>query len=189
MANKRILYLNVQTSTTDPEYGVILSIDTVLDRKTKKDPIVTYRGFVKPTEIEWAWSDTSLVEQGELSWELLQTLGRPWQEVRDEFVQWLTGNGATGNKAIVIIHDAPRSLGFLKRYMGPELDYAGFPFDNTFDIRDYYSILVNRRQMPLLPERSLRAICQQLDAASVSGYQASAIKECYARVLELGVME
>ena len=195
MTNKRILYLDVQTSTADPQQGVILSIAAVLDKKTKKNPIVSAHVLVAPTPMQWMWAEPAMLDQSNLTWELLQEEGRPWQEVRDEFSQWLAGNGVAGGKAIVLAYDVPRVLGFLERYLGSELELAHFPFDNVFDIRDYYSILTNRRVMPLLPDRSLRAISYELKVDADSELfmtpvvRVNMIMQCYEKMLELGVRE
>lgn len=155
MASKKILYLDIETTGLNPLNGaVILSIGAVVDRKTKRNPIAEFYGLIKPTFSEWEIASPKALEVNGLTYEYLQEHGKPFSDVRDMFISFLVEMGITGNKAIVVGQNPNFDMSFLRQYMLAELAFIGFPFHEVYDNRDFYSILENRRVVPLLKGRS-----------------------------------
>jgi DNA polymerase III epsilon subunit-like protein len=163
MPAKKILYLDIETTGLNPENGhVILSIGAVADRKVKKNPVVEFYGLICPTPQQFSRASQEALQVNGATWDVLREQGRPFADVRDDFLRFLVDNGLLAGKTMLVGQNPEFDLEFLDCYMGGELRFVGFPFEDVYDNRDFYSILVNRRQMPLIRRRSGDAISEAL---------------------------
>jgi DNA polymerase III epsilon subunit-like protein len=192
---KRTLYIDLETTGLDFSTGAcILSIGAVVDKGTKKDPISEYYGLIIPTPAQWEKRTAEAMQVNGLSLELLESKGRHFSDARDEFLFWLASCGVTSGKAQVIGQNPKFDMGFLNHYMGPELRFIDFPFDEVFDNRDYYGILVNQKKVPYIKKRNSEAISAALGVEpepwphdALEG--ARVVKRNYEAMLALGVRD
>lgn len=195
MAGKKILYLDTETTGLYPEQGAfLLSIGAVIDRNTKRDRFKEFYAVVRLTDEQWKQASPKALEVNGFTYEQMVAEGVPFGDVRDDFISFLMSNGIQARKAVYIGQNPQFDMRFLRHYMGQELQFAFFPSDDVFDLRDYYSILVNRRVVPATGGRHLREISFALGVDpepephnALEG--ARNIQRCYEKMLELGVME
>jgi len=161
---KRILYIDLETSGLEPSEGaVILSIGAVIDKVGNKvDKYAEYEAYILPTPEEWAKASPKALEVNGLTWEFLQEHGRPFVEVRDEFLAFLYTNGIKEKKATIVGQNPNFDAKFLKTFMGSELAFIAYPFDDIIDVRNLYSSMVNSGKTKFLKYRSGENISKSL---------------------------
>jgi len=195
MAGKKTLYLDLETTGLYPDEGAaILSIGAVLDRNTKKDPIKEFYAVIRLADEEWKQASPQALRVNGFTYDKMVEEGKPFNVVRDEFISFLMDNGVQARKAICLGQNPAFDMEFLQYYMGGELQFSFFPTDDVYDLRDYYSILANRRTVMLVRNRSLKEIALALGVTpepephnALAG--ARMVKECFEKMVELGVLE
>lgn len=157
---KNLLYLDLETSGLEPSEGAtILGIGAIFHKLDVKKPVVEeFSALITPTEMQWQLASPKALEVNGLTLERLVREGQPFGAVRDRFLRWLAGN-LKKSKFTCVGQNPAFDLKFISALMGGELGFIGLAFDDVVDLRDLYSILVNRRQVPFLKYRSLKNIC------------------------------
>lgn len=191
---KRNIYLDTETSGLEPSTGhALLSLAAIVELGSKPPytEVSEFSILVRPTEAQWQNASHEALKVNGLTWEKLQAEGRPLNEAIDEFGRWLVSIPGLSKSVDVVCQNPAFDMKFLRAAMGAQLDMIGFPFKNTIDIRDLYSILVNRRVMPYLKYRSGKNISQALGVepepdvhTAIEG--ARVVHRNYLKLIELG---
>ncbi len=159
----RHIYVDLETSGLNPDQGhMILGIGAVAELGIKKREITEFSRLVRPTDKQWALAHPKALEVNGLTWERLMDEGRPLNEVKDEFCSWLVGGRVRVSTVQYVGQNPEFDIKFLKWYMNGELLLINFPMEPLTDVRDLYSILVNRKVMPYLKNRSGKNISMAL---------------------------
>jgi len=160
---KEIICVDLETSGLKSGLHCILSIGAVVQRNVKKDPIREFSALITPTENQWKLASAEALAINGLTWERLVEEGRPFADVRDDFIRFLVENLVSSKKTTYIGQNPKFDLRFLVDYMGNELEFVDFPFNDVVNIQDLYSILANRKEVPVLKSRSAERIAKAID--------------------------
>lgn len=162
MAKKRLLIVDIETTGLYPESGhVILSIGAIVENngvKAKKEPFSEFFAAITPTEAEWRKATAEALAVNGMTYEYLTENGKPINDVRDTFLQWLLEHKVTQRSHVWLGQNPSFDLKFMKAYMGPELRFVNAPLDDPLDIRDLYAIVANRKKVPILRRLDGRSI-------------------------------
>lgn len=196
---KRHIFLDIETSGLKPPPegdAVILSIGAVAEvggNKSERE-FSEFYALICPTKTQWELAAQEALQVNGLTWETLQAEGKPFSEVREEFLRWAMENRLSGGNVVLVGQNPRFDLGFLQCYMGAELRFIGFPLGEPIDIRDLYSILVNRKVMPYLKKRDGHSISKALGVLeepwphnALEG--ARAVQRNYSAMLALGIKD
>jgi DNA polymerase III epsilon subunit-like protein len=189
---KNLIYLDIETSGLEPSQGhCILGIGAVVEKNVKRDPISEFSALVIPTEMQWQLATPEALKVNGLTLEHLVEHGKPFNEVRDDFMRWLMEHGVQSGKYTYVGQNPSFDLKFLGSFMGPELEFINFPTDDVIDIRDLYSILVNRKKVRFLKYRSGKNISEAIGVEpepdvhlAIEG--ARVVRRNYQKLVELG---
>lgn len=154
---KRYVYVDIETSGLEPMQGaVILGIGAIAEvaGKTRDRAVEEFSVFVKPTKDQWAVANPGALAVNGLTWEFLQENGLPFDEARDEFLRFLVANNVSDRLFIHVGQNPAFDLKFMGHFMGTELEFIGYPGNDPYDVRDFYSILVNHKVVPFARKRS-----------------------------------
>jgi DNA polymerase III epsilon subunit-like protein len=193
MAKSKI-FLDIETTGLEYSQGaVILSIGAVAELRGKKNlgNSVEFYGLICPTREEFAAASPEALQVNGLTWETLEANGKPFREVVEDFLRWLMEHKIDAKNYQYVGQNPNFDLGFLRFFLGDELDFVNFPFEDPLDIRDLYSILVSRRVMKYLKRRTGENISIELGVEpepkihnALEG--ARVVKRNYDRLVELG---
>jgi DNA polymerase III epsilon subunit-like protein len=189
--SKNLLFVDIETSGLEPSQGAcILAIGAISEKNVKKNPISEFSVLVKPTEMQWKVASPEALKVNGLTWERLSEEGVPFADARDMFIEWLVSNNV--RSTFTYVGQNPGfDLKFLGSFMGDELEFVDFPTKDIVDIRDLYSILVNRKKVPYLKYRSGKNISLAIGVEpepevhdALEG--ARVVRRNYMKLLELG---
>jgi DNA polymerase III epsilon subunit-like protein len=197
MTEKKLgFFIDLETTgLTPPPEGVacILAIGALAEVKVKGEEqprVVEFYRLVKPTEQQWAMADEKALQVNGLTWDVLQQKGVSLDEAKTEFGRWFAENKIKTSSHQYIGMNPNFDLSFLFTYMAPELEFVDAPIEDPLDLRDLYSVLVNRRKASFLKYRSLKNISMSLGVEpepephdALEGVKA--LKRSYDRVNEL----
>lgn len=188
---KNLVFVDLETSGLEPNEGAcILAIGAVVEKSVKKNPVSEFSVLVKPTEAQWMLASPKALQVNGLTWERLQAEGVPFADARDMFLEWLVS--LTVRSSFTYVGQNPSfDFKFLGAFMGAELEFIDFPTKDIVDIRDLYSILMNRRKVPFLKYRSgeniSKAIGVEPEPAVHDALEgARVVRRNYHRLVELG---
>jgi DNA polymerase III epsilon subunit-like protein len=199
MTTKLVTTIDLETSGLDYNTGaVILSMGATVDVKLKKGEtemvVDEFYALVRPTEAQWKQASPKALEVNGLTWDVLQKDGKPLPDVCEDFLRWCVDHHVARGKASLVGQNPNFDMGFLRRFMGAELDFIGFPWDDLFDVRDLYSILANRGKLPILKYRSGENIANALGVEPEPAIHnalegAKVVRRNYAALVALGVRQ
>jgi DNA polymerase III epsilon subunit-like protein len=192
---KRHIYVDLETTGLEPSKGaVILSIGAIGEvGHNKADPgLQEFYGVVCPTEQQWRNAAPEALKLNGFTLEQLKAEGRPFADVRDDFIRWLYVNRIIDRTHQYVGQSPQFDLKFLNYFMGAELAAFDFPLSPPLDVRDLYSILVNRKLAPRLEYRSGENIAKALGVPPEPAVHnalegAKVVRRNYQKILEFGI--
>jgi DNA polymerase III epsilon subunit family exonuclease len=133
LKNPLVVVLDVETTGLEPAAGhEVLEIGA--QKIQGRQVVAEYEALIKPTQ-PLPKDVVAFHQNNGLTWELLQTKGRPTEEVINELVEFI-------GDAVIVAHNAPFDIGFinehLKRLGKPALTNRSI---DTLDIAKKYLIL------------------------------------------------
>jgi len=156
------VFVDIETSGLSPDQGaVMLAIGACIDTTKKRTP-TEFSVLIRPTIPQWAAASPKALDVNGLTYQRLMDEGIPFNDAVDAFCGWAVENGVTAKTFEYVGQNPAFDLGFLQRFMPGELAMINFPLADPVDIRDLYSILVNRRVVPYLKYRGGANISQAL---------------------------
>lgn len=185
---KKDVFVDIETSGLSPKDGhVILSIGAVYKEKE-------FYAVIAPTEEEFALAAPEALKVNGFTYEQLLAEGLPFQEVLTQFCNWVFSNYVKKGLAQIIGQNPKFDIMFLRHYMGNALNFLLFPWDDVVDVRDLYSIMVNRGKLPRLQYRSGANIAKALGVEGEPEIHnalegALLARRNYEKLVELGVYE
>ena len=136
--DRKRVFIDLETNGLEPSKGaIILQIGALTDNED--DPV--FYDTVLPTNEQYARSSPEAIKVNGLTWEVLQEKGRPWQDVKDDFVRWL--DQIVIHECVFVGQNPAFDMKFL-RYHVPEVEFLGAPVANPIDIRNMYSTAVRK---------------------------------------------
>jgi DNA polymerase III epsilon subunit-like protein len=188
---KNLLFLDLETTGLEPSQGAcILAIGAVVEKNVKKNPVSEFSILIKPTEQQWKLASPKALEVNGLTWDRLQKEGVPFDDARDAFLEWLVS--LTVRDSFTYVGQNPAfDFKFLHSFMKDELEFIDFPMSDVIDIRDLYSILVNRKVVPFLKYRSGENISKAIGVPPEPAVHdalegARVVRNNYHKLVELG---
>lgn len=138
MKSERKCYIDLETSGLKIPPAVILAIGAITSDGDEFLQLVT------PTQKEWDKAAPEALKVNGLTIERLKEDGLPLADARDLFLSWLVEHDVVKGKCGLVMQNPTFDIGFLSAAMGSELDFIGFPFFDTTDVRSMFSKVVNR---------------------------------------------
>jgi len=188
---KSHVFVDLETSGLSPDHGaVILSIGACVVTTRKQTP-TEFSILIRPTIPQWAEANPKALEVNGLTYERLMAEGVPFNDAVDAFCGWAVRNGVTARTFEYVGQNPAFDLRFLQHFMSGQLAMIGFPLTDPIDIRDLYSILVNRRAVPYLKNRNGENISLALGVEPEPAIHdalegARVVRRNYLKLIELG---
>lgn len=156
--SKKRFFIDLETSGLEPSQGaVILQIGCLTDDPEDGEFSMT----ILPTNEEYMKASPKAIEVNGLTWETLQEKGKPYSEVKEEFLRYLSRCGIEG--CVLIGQNPTFDMKFLKYFMKDELDYLGVPYQRPVDVRSMYSEAIRRGKVkPISDDRRGHTISRTL---------------------------
>lgn len=190
---KHTIYVDIETSGLDPAQGaVMLSVAIILEKDTKTNPLSEFVVNIIPTDEQWAAASPEALKVNGLTLEYLKETGVSLQEAQERIASFLAANSFSANTFTYVGQNPSFDLKFLQYFMADTLSFFGFPPSDVVDIRDLYSILVNRRVMPFIKYRSGKNISLALGVEPEPDVHdalegARVVRRNHLKTIELGV--
>jgi DNA polymerase III epsilon subunit-like protein len=141
-------FIDLETTGLEPGKHVILSAGFVLNYGEPELEVT-----ILPTKEEWARAEPRALEVNGMTYDHLKKVGVPLKEAKKTILQWLIENSVLYTKAVFVGHNTRFDIGFLNKFLGPELRWGRTPIDDVYlDIIEDFKEL--KRKDPKL--RNLR---------------------------------
>lgn len=134
--NRKRVFIDLETNGLEPSKGYI-----ILQMGAVTEDGETFYATVLPTNEQYMKSSPDAIKVNGLTWEVLQEKGKPWDEVKDDFVRWL--NKIQIHECVFVGQNPSFDMKFI-RYQIPEVEFLGAPVANPIDIRNLYSTAVRK---------------------------------------------